>query len=159
MMASPATSAKMRKRGPSVSERRRAEEAALHFQSLATNKSLDDVADSEARGSTGAAVEAQTATGGKSQKSGMVLARAQLTASANGVIAARDRQNALLSKGSYREAEKVAREAPVGTLAIKDMPKRKDAKSAEEQAQFKQKYRAWMRASLSSKVRIGSRRW
>ena len=89
----------------------------------------------------------------------MVLARAQLTASANGVIAARDRQNALLSKGSYREAEKVAREAPVGTLAIKDMPKRKDAKSAEEQAQFKQKYRAWMRASLSSKVRIGSRRW
>ena len=40
-MASPATSAKMRKRGPSVSERRRAEEAALHFQSLATDKSLD----------------------------------------------------------------------------------------------------------------------
>ena len=158
MIASPALSAKNRKRGPTVSERLRAEDAAWLSDYDATADVVLDRRGSDSQGTGGGAVKV-TSTGGKSRKSGMVLARAQLAAAANGVIAARDRQNALLSKGTYRKAEGVAREAPVGTLAVKDMPKRKDAKSAEEQAQFKQKYRAWMRASLSSKVRIGSRRW
>jgi hypothetical protein len=64
-------------------------------------------------------------TGGKAKKTGMVLARAQLSASTSGVVAAQQRQDSLLGKGRYRDAEKLASEAPVGTLSTKDMPKRK----------------------------------
>ena len=83
-------------------------------------------------------------------KTGMVLARAKLAESASGIIAARDRQAALVGKGDYREAEKVAREAPVGTLATKEMPKRKE--SSESAVQFKASFRTRMRSTLGAKV-------
>ena len=53
-------------------------------------------------------------TGGKATKTGMVLARAQLTTSPSGVVAAQERQAALLGKGKYRKAEDLAGEGPVG---------------------------------------------
>ena len=81
-------------------------------------------------------------------KTGMVLARAQLAESTSGVVAARDRQAALVGKG-YRQAEKVAQEQPVGTLATKDMPKRKG--SALDKAQFKEAFTTWMRKSMQEK--------
>ena len=74
-------------------------------------------------------------------KTGMVLARAQLGESASGVVAARERQSSLLSKGVYRNAEAVAREAPVGTLATKEMPKRKEATDA---AEHERAFDSWM---------------
>ena len=48
-------------------------------------------------------------TGGKATKTGMVLARAQLSSSQTGVVAAQERQSALLGKGMYRKAETVER--------------------------------------------------
>ena len=50
----------------------------------------------------------------------------------------------------------MAREAPVGTLATKTMPKHKDAKTAAAQAQHKKTFDAWMRTTLHAKVRPGS---
>jgi len=90
-------------------------------------------------------------TGGKATKTGMVLARAQLSATQTGVVAAQERQSALLCKGKYRKAEMVAREAPVGSLVTKDMPKHKGMKGS--QANFKKKFGIWMRTALSAKVR------
>ena len=90
-------------------------------------------------------------TGGTATKTGMVLARAQLSSSQTGVVAAQERQSALLGKGKYRKAETVAREAPVGTLATKDMPKRKGMKGSE--ADFQKRFGTWMRTALSAKVR------
>ena len=49
---------------------------------------------------------AAKSSAGKSMKTGMVLARAELSQSSSGVVAARDRQTALVGKGLYREAEK-----------------------------------------------------
>ena len=46
----------------------------------------------------------------------------------------------------------MAREAPVGTLATKDMPKRKGMKGSE--ADFKKRFGTWMRTALSAKVRL-----
>ena len=90
-------------------------------------------------------------TGGKATKTGMFLARAQLSTTQTGVVAAQERQSALLGKGKYRKAETVAREAPVGTLATKDMPKRKGMKGSE--ADFQKRFGTWMRTALSAKVR------
>jgi len=90
-------------------------------------------------------------TGGKSKKTGMVLARAQLEASTGGVVAAQQRQNSLLGKGRYRDAETLAREAPVGTLRTKDMPKRKQAKTKAAQAAHGVDFRAWMDRTFQRK--------
>ena len=43
-------------------------------------------------------------TGGKATKTGMVLARAQLSMTQTGVVAAQERQSALLGKGKYRKS-------------------------------------------------------
>ena len=85
-------------------------------------------------------------------KTGMVLARAQLAASTTGIVVARDRQAALVGKGEYREAEKVARESAVGRLATKEMPKRKQSSATSEE--FRQEFRTWMRSTLGGKVRL-----
>ena len=53
--------------------------------------------------------------------------------------------------GLYREAEKVAREAAVGTLSVKDLPKRKEA--TQGSALHKAAFGSWMRSTLGSKVR------
>ena len=144
-MMSAAQTAKQRKRGRSVLERRREEEAAAaaveSVRPRATAAPVENVAPQ------------LESTGGKRRKSGMVLARAQLSASASGVVAAQERQDALLCKGTYREAEKVAREAPVGSLATKDMPKRKASEHSE--AVFAKQFYGWMRKSLKAKVRLG----
>ena len=89
------------------------------------------------------ASESVECSGGMVAKMGMVLARAQLAESASGIVAARDRQAALVGKGLYREAEKVAREQALGTLATKDMPKRKG--STLDKAKFKEAFTTWMR--------------
>ena len=41
---------------------------------------------------------------------------------------------------------------PAGTLATKDMPKRKGMKGSE--ADFKKRFGTWMRTALSAKVRL-----
>ena len=92
-------------------------------------------------------------TGGKAKKTGMVLARAQLSTSTGGVVAAQQRQDSLLGKGRYRDAETLACEAPVGTLSTKDMPKRKQAKTKVAQAKHGADFRAWMKRTFKSKVR------
>ena len=139
---SPALSAKRRERGPSVLERRRAEEAAVDAAEAA--------AAAPRRRAVNRPVVEVECTGGKSMKTGMVLARAQLSESASGVLAARERQMALLGKSEYREAEKVAREAPVGSLSTKAMPKKKNA--GKDAAQHQKAFGAWMREALSGKV-------
>ena len=143
---SAALAAQGRKRGPSVLERLRAEEDAAQEAAAASARAFK-------RHKTMAASEVSEAvrsTGGTVMKTGMVLARAKLAESASGIVAARDRQAALVGKGMYRDAETVASESPVGTLATKQMPKRKDAFSA---AQHKASFRVWMRDSLGAKVR------
>ena len=65
-------------------------------------------------------------TGGKSMKTGFVMARAQLAAkSSTGVVAApraaQESQTAMAGKGKCREEEKVAQELPVGSLATNEM--------------------------------------
>ena len=82
-LKSPALSAKRRERGPSVLERLRAEEAACEA-AAPTRKRLTAAVDAERLESTG----------GKSRKTGMALARAQLSQSGSGVVAAQDRQTA-----------------------------------------------------------------
>ena len=141
---SPATSAKQRVRGPSVLERQRDEEkeAALRVELAWPSRKP---------ASAKAVLQSETAaSGGKSIKTGMLLARAQLSESTSGVVAARERQNSLLGKGLYRESEKVAREAAVGTLSVKDMPKRKEATHGS--APHKMAFGSWMRSTLGSNV-------
>ena len=95
-------------------------------------------------------------TGGMSIKSGFVLARAQLAAnSSTGVVAAQERQTAMVGKGKYREEEKVAQELPVGSLATNEMPRRKDWQGSP--AQFTQNMQKWLRTKVSVKVRRGRR--
>ena len=84
-------------------------------------------------------------------KTGMVLARAQLTTSPSGVVAAQERQAALLGKGKYRKAEDLAREAPTGSLSTSRMPKHKGKQGSE--VQFKKAFGTWMRTTLKAKVR------
>ena len=88
-------------------------------------------------------------TGGKATKTGMVLARAQLTTSPSGVVAAQERQAALLGKGKYRKAEDLAREGPVGSLATNTMPKHKGKAGSVEQ--FRKSFGQWMRTALKAK--------
>ena len=140
-LRSPALCAKSRERGPSVLERQAAEQAELDSRIQKPSARVEPA---------GAARKAPAVTGGKSVKTGMVLARAQLCESESGVVVARDRRSALVSKGRFREAEKVAREQAVGTLATKDMPKRKNA---EAPAAHKRAFGEWMRSALASKVR------
>ena len=90
-------------------------------------------------------------SGGKATKTGMVLARAQLTTSPSGVVAAQERQAALLGKGKYRKAEDLAREAPTGSLSTSRMPKHKGKQGSE--VQFKKAFGTWMRTTLKAKVR------
>jgi hypothetical protein len=144
--AEPSDHVKQRQRGPSVLERRRmAEIAAAPLQK--SRVSSDGEKQSAPQVSS-----AGKSSPGKSMKTGMVLARAELSQSSSGVVAARDRQTALVGKGLYREAEKVAREAPVGMLSTKDMPKRKD--SAQTEAEYEKTFGSWMRSTLEAKVSI-----
>ena len=129
--------AKHRQRGPSVLERLRAEEATA--ASVRATKRLKTVA------------TACESSGGMAMKTGMVLARSQLHESTSGIVAARDRQAALVGKGQYREVEKVAQEQALGTLATKDMPKRKG--STLDKAQFDEAFSKWMRTNMHIKVR------
>ena len=128
-----------RDRGPSVTERRRAEELTLltRPQHSQTKK---------------VAVE-QPVSDGKSKKTGFLLARAKLSPTTGGVVAAQQRRNSLLSKGKFRDAEKLAREAAVGSLNAKEMPKRKDATTQAKVDEHAQSFRSWMQRSLKVKVR------
>eukprot|EP00966_Prymnesium_polylepis_P113624 2627112-Prymnesium_polylepis.1 len=89
-------------------------------------------------------------TGGKARKTGFVLARAKLGTATSELAATRDRQSALLAKGAYREADKVGREAPTGTLQSKAKPKRKEAESL---AAHKAAFQAWMKQTFGGKVK------
>ena len=75
-LKSPALSAKRRERGPSVLERLQAEEAAC-----------EAAAPTRKRSKAAVDLERLEATGGKSTKTGMALARAQLSQSCSGVVA------------------------------------------------------------------------
>ena len=75
-LKSPALSAKRRDRGPSVLERLQAEEAAC-----------EAAAPTRKRSKAAVDLERLEATGGKSTKTGMALARAQLSQSCSGVVA------------------------------------------------------------------------
>ena len=99
----------------------------------------------KAKASAAAAV-----TGGESRKTGFALARAKLGTATSELAATRDRHSALLSKGTYRDAERVGREAPTGTLQTAAMPKRKDAESL---AAHKLAFQGWMKQTLSGKVK------
>ena len=94
-------------------------------------------------------------TGGKSCKTGMVLARAKLPRATSGIAATRDRQNALLGKGEHRDAEKVASEAPVGTMTSASRPKRKDSEHGSKG--HKEAFYTWMKKALHGKVRSYTR--
>ena len=131
--------AKARKRGPPSQQRRNEDTAAQAAGGPRTKKPK-----------AAAVLDECAVVISSVMKTGMVLARAKLAESASGIIAARDRQAALVGKGDYREAEKVAREASVGTLATKQMPKRKE--SSESAVQFKASFRTWMRSTLGAKV-------
>ena len=143
---SAALAAKHRQRGPSVLERLRAdEEAAAQAAAVASERWAK-------RRKTAPVVQPPPeCTGGMAMKTGMVAARAMLAASSSGIVAAQDRQAALVGTGKYRVAEKVAREAPMGSLATNEMPKRKN--STASPAEFKTNFRKWMKTSLGSKVR------
>ena len=65
------------------------------------------------------AAAASKVTGGKGYKTGMVLARAKLPRGTSEIAATRDRQKTLLSKGQYRDAEKVARESTSGMPGVR----------------------------------------
>ena len=87
----------------------------------------------------------------------MLLARAKITSSAGTVIAAQERRRSLLSKGRYRDSEKLAKEAAVGSLNKKDMPKRKDAQTPAQAVQHKANFKQWMQKTLKGKVCEGIR--
>ena len=94
---SPALSAKQRVRGPTVLERQRADEAAALRVELA-RPSRTSVWPSVTQSEKGSET---VVSGGKSFKTGMVLARAQLLSQpSGGVVAAFDRQTTLLGKGN-----------------------------------------------------------
>ena len=153
--ASPALAAKVgRVRGPSVLQKRRMEEqsciAAEEAAAAAKRRKL-----SIPRSARSADISAVSSV--KAIKTGMVLARAQLSEPASGVVAARERRSALIGKGTFRDSEMVGSEAPVGTLATKDMPKRKhEPRGANATAQFKHKFKTWMRSKLTVKVRASA---
>merc|ERR1712113_588719 len=88
-------------------------------------------------------------TGGKAYKNGMVLARAKLTSATSDLLATQDRQNTLLAKGRYREAEVVAREAPVGTMHMAGKPKRMAYKDCNK---HRKDFGEWMKKTLKGKV-------
>ena len=113
---SAAVLAKVRKRGPSVLERLRADKEAVMESGVGRSKRAKVVA---------AIAEAAplAVSGGKSRKTGFVLARAVLAESPSGVGVARERQAALVGK-QFRKAEAVARETAVGMLATKQVPRR-----------------------------------
>ena len=94
-------------------------------------------------------------SGGKSRKTGFVLARAVLAESLSGVGVARERQAALVGK-QFRKAEAVARETAVGMLATKQVPRRKE--SDDSRQQFKRKFNAWMCENFTAKVRAARER-
>ena len=98
------------------------------------------------------AAAASKVTGGKGYKTGMVLARAKLPRGTSEIAATRDRQKTLLSKGQYRDAEKVAREASAGTLKTGTMPKKRDAKGAD--SEHEKAFYSWMKTALGGKVRV-----
>ena len=146
-MTAGAAAAKKRQRGPTISEARQAKEAA--DQKAAGAQSSRPTAKPSA-----CEDGVPSSTDGKARKTGMVLARAKLSATIGGVVAAQERANSLLGKGDvYRDAESLARQGPVGSLSTKDMPKRKDAKSATAKAKHGKGFRAWMTRALKSKVR------
>ena len=133
--------AQSRKRGPSVLQRLRAEEEAAAQVAAAASARLD-----KRRKTVVAGYEAPECSGGMAMKT-----RAQLRESASGVIAARDRQMALVGKGTYRDAETMAQEQAMGMLAIKAMPKRK--KSTLDKSQFNAAFTKWLRTSMHAKAR------
>ena len=79
------------------------------------------------------------------------MARAQLSASSPAVVAAQERQAALLGKGKYRKAEHVSREGPVGSLSTQMMPKHKG--NGGSRVQFQKRFGHWMRVALKAKAR------
>ena len=155
-MTAGAAAAKKRQRGPTVSDRLRTEEA----QQMAAGAQASRKAEKAMAGKDGV----RPSSDGKARKTGMVLARAKLSSTTGGVVAAQERANSLLGKGTFRDAETLARQGPVGSLSTKDMPKRKDATSATAKAKHGKDFRAWMARALKSKVRdhlgicIGERR-
>ena len=145
---SAAVLAKVRKRGPSVLGRLRAYKEAVMESGVGRSKRAKVVA---------AIAEAAllAVSGGKSRKTGFVLARAVLAESPSGVGVARERQAALVGK-QFRKAEAVARETAVGMLATKQMPRRKE--SDDSRQQFKRKVNAWMCENFTAKVRAARER-
>ena len=142
---SAALAAQGRKRGPSVLQRlRKEEEAAARAAAAACTRPRK-------RCKIVAQAGGMASSSGMAMKTGMVAARAKLAASSSGIVAAHDRQAALVGTGKYRVAEKVAREAPAGSLATKEMPKRKF--STASTAKFKMEFRKWMKTALGGKVR------
>ena len=97
------------------------------------------------------AAPAVKVSGGKAFKTGMALARAKCSSAESENAATRDRQRTLLSKGQYRDAEKVAREAAVGTLSTP--PKLKDAT---DRAEHQKEMDVWKKRSLSGKVSVAT---
>ena len=87
----------------------------------------------------------------------MLLVCATLSEFASGVVAAHNRQTALVSNAScYRKVEKVAREQAVGALSTKDMPKKQKAlESGTSSAQHVQEFRSLMRKTLTEGVASG----
>ena len=151
-MLTPAQSAKRRKRGPTVTERRLAEEAAAAAAEAARAPASNAEAEEEDE-------EQAVCSGGRSMKTGFALARATLSANpnSNGIVASRDRHRALLSKGLYRKTEKVAQEGPVGTLSTAKMPKRRDYTGEGAAARHQEAFDEWKRSALKGKVRRPSR--
>ena len=97
------------------------------------------------------AAPAVKVSGGKAFKTGMALARAKCPSAESENAATRDRQRTLLSKGQYRDAEKVAREAAVGALSTP--PKLKDAT---DRAEHQKEMDLWKKRSLTGKVSVAS---
>ena len=138
--------ARARVRGPTMTEQRlrAAEDAA---KADVARRIAWKARASSARPASEQDAAPASVSSGKCVKSGMVLARAKLHESSDGVVAARDRRNALIGKGEFRDAEKVAREGSVGTLSRP--PKMSQGKDLEE---HKQEFGTWMRRTLAGKV-------
>mmetsp|Transcript_23331 Transcript_23331/g.38568 ORF Transcript_23331/g.38568 Transcript_23331/m.38568 type:complete len:195 (-) Transcript_23331:38-622(-) len=144
-MGTAAEAAGRRVRGPTVQDRRMREAAIATLAETAARNKRASKAGGKKR--TAANLREQgKATGGKAQKTGFALARAQLRAPVNGVVASIDRHGTMLAK-RFREAEKRAREAPAGALTRP--PSRREVADAEE---HKKKFGEWMRKTLSRKV-------
>ena len=137
--------AKRRERGLSVIEQRRRDEEAELLRATVKRKVA-------AKNGKRVSRKLMQATGGKAMKTGMLLARARLTSATGGVIAAHQRQNSLLAKGTFRDAERLAREGPVGSLSVSEMPRRKDATTDAAAAKHAGCFRSWMKRALKAKV-------